>query len=79
MTTLDQIQRLLPHVNDEGVSRSYRIIDGQFVHMHYGWKTQCIKVMTTEEDLAGILDILALIYANEMRVSKKLVLAAFGR
>lgn len=77
MTILDKIQLLMQYVQDEGVAASYRIVDGQFIHLRYGWKTQCVKILSTDEELASILDILMQIYANEMCVSKKLVKAAF--
>lgn len=79
MTTLDKIQLLMRNVKDEGVANSYRIVGGQFIHLHYGWKEQQVKTLTSEEDLIVILDILAQIYANEMRVKKKIVKDALDK
>lgn len=79
MTTLDSIRLLMHYIKDEGVSNSYKIIDGQLVNLHHGWKIQYPKAYTTEEELTSVFDILVQIYANEMLVSKKLVKSAFKK
>lgn len=78
MSNLEKIELLLKYIDsDNPIHGSYKIIDGIFTHMHYGWKTTEIKQFPNDEDLKSIVDITIQHYANQMRVSKNLVASAF--
>lgn len=75
---LEHIQTLLRWIDStDTIHQSYKIENGGFVHLHYGGKTQRVKRDWTEDELKGIFDITATIYANQMRVNPRLVKNAF--
>ncbi len=77
---LSDIKKLLPWIDKtDPIHKSYEVTASGFIHHHYGWKTQTVKTDWSEEELGEVFDIIALNYANQMRVPKRLVLQAFKR
>ena len=80
MKTIDKIALLMRHIESgHPVHSNYSISDDALTHTHYGWKTQSVKTFREEADLLIFLDIVALDYANQMRVPKRLVLQGINR
>lgn len=73
MDLLSKIRLLLKHIDsDNSIHDNYKIINGRLFHMHYGINPTYIKEIVGDE-LYQILDNVELEYANQMRVSKRII------